>query len=681
MLFAFTMTLLATSAQAQERRRAGTVRLEVRPGQLGPLDLRFTQDGFGGEFSIVNDGKEPLVVSRIAVRGDESRAGASLSFRLVDGAVPATIAPGTFRKVRVQWAPERGARLRQLFAHVVVTTSDERSGDVAVGVRAQVPGWLGPLEGHVLSLLIGAPLVGLLFMFLGTALGVRHPKLPRRIALTSLAVQSGLAVFVGASFRPDVSRADGNDGLQFVEHGVWLRSLGAELFFGVDGTCAAALVVTSLIGLLSLFPSPAYRGPNGGTGYHAAYLTLSSAVAGALTAMDGLLFAIFTAVAVMVSTLLIGGWGLSGRRAAATKLALLGTVAVACLFVAVVSLSRHADPTFLVDGTKTSVTFSLPELSRVALGAKGAMLFGAPLVKALFVLVLIASLVLLGAFPLHAWVGPAVTEVNAATAALISASLPAIGACALLRIGCAVLPEGMRWASGVVVALGAVTAALGALGALGQTDLRRLAAAGMIAQVGFLLLGAGSLTSQGLSAAIVIGATRPLACCLFFALAGAIEDRARTADLARLHGIGAHVPGWTVALAIAAFAHAGVMGVGGAWGPMLALLGALPNYPPLALLGALALIVGAVAHFLAVSRIVFGKLGDEWERSALLEPFGGRFPDLTAREWRSVAPVAALLLLLGVWPAPLFSSTAGTVRDLTNAVSPPSADPIAFVER
>jgi NADH-quinone oxidoreductase subunit M len=680
LLVLFLVALVATSgdARAQELRRAGTVRLTAAGGGHGPLDLRFTQEGFVGELAIVNDGKEPLVVSRIAVRGDaaDPRAPPKLTLRLADAMLPATIAPGASRKAIVHWLPERGVRLRQLYAHVVVTTSDEQSGEVAMGVRAQIPGLLGPLEGHVLSLLIGIPLLGALLTFLARALGRRDDKTPHLVAVTALALQAMLALYIYRGFASDVSRLDGNDGLQFVEHGVWIRGLSAEIFFGVDGTSAAALLVTSLIALLAIVPERTV--PRGATGYHTAYLTLAAAAPGALCAMDGLLFVLFTSFAVIAAAVLVGGWGGAGRREASLKLVVLGTLAVVCLLVVVLAVSRQADATFLVDGTKTSTTFSLPELSRVALGAKGAKLFGGALVKVAFVLVLVASLVLLGAFPLHAWLAPTYVEASTATGALVATTLPTIGGCALLRIGCAVLPEGMRWASGVVVALGAVTAMYGALQALGQTDLRKLAAAGTTTQVGFVLLGAGSLTPQGLSGAMVMGSTRALACGLFLVLAGAIEDRAHTRDLTKLEGVASQLPGWATALAVASLAQAGVMGIGGAWGPMLALVGALPNYPPLALIGAVALVLAAAAHFLVLGRILFGKLDEAWQRHPLLEPFGGRFPELTAREWASIAPLATIVVVLGVWPAPLFASTTGTVRDLTNAVSPPGPDQIAL---
>ena len=85
-------------------------------------------------------------------------------------------------------------RLRQLFAHVIVTTSDEQSGEVAMGVRAQVGGWLGPLEGHVLSLLIGIPLLGALLTIIVRALGRRDDKTPHTIALLSLFPRSAFSV-------------------------------------------------------------------------------------------------------------------------------------------------------------------------------------------------------------------------------------------------------------------------------------------------------------------------------------------------------------------------------------------------------------------------------------------------------------------------------------------------------
>lgn len=676
-------TLLAAAplARAQDARRAGTVRLEAPGGGRGPIELLPAKDGFAGELAIVNDGKEPLVVSRVVVRGDatDPRAPPRLVARLVEGSLPATIAPGASRRAFVQWAPERGLRVRQLFAHVVVTTSDEQTGEVAMGVRAQIPGPLGPLDKRVLSSLVGAPLLGALAIFLLRASGRKDERLAHRVGVLALALQAALAIYVYRGFAPDVSLADGNDGLQFVEHSVWIRGVAAELFLGVDGTSVGPVLVVSLVALLAMLPERAAM--RGSAGYHEAYLVLAAAVPGALASMDALLFVLFTSVAVASAALLVGGWGAEGRERAATRLAVSGTLAVVLLLVATLAVARSADPTFLVDGARTGTTFSFPELARVALGVKGAKLFGVALPKAGFVLVLVASLVLLGAFPLHGWLPSMLASARTAPSAVVLAALPAIGTVALLRFGCSVLPEGMRWASGVVVAIGAVTAAYGALAALGEGDLRKLAAYASMSQVGFAVLGVGSLTPQGISGAMLLASTRALACAGFVLVVGAVEDRVRTRDVTRLSGVASQMPGWATALAITALAQAGVLGLGGAWGPLLALFGALPNYAPLAIVASLALVTLGAAHLFAVGRVLFGRLDPAWEKSPLLESFGGRLPDLTSREWTTIAPLATLVVILGVWPAPLIAGTSGTARDLTRAVSPPGPEQIALLPR
>ncbi|AKU94104.1 NADH-ubiquinone oxidoreductase chain M [Labilithrix luteola] len=676
------LVLLAASAgaaRAEDGRRAGSVRLEAGAGHggRGPIELQARDGAFTGELVIANEGKEPLVVSRIAVRGDaaDPRTPPKLIVKPDGGVLPFTIAPGASKKAIVQWAPERGVRLRQLFGHVVVTTSDESAGEVAMGVHAQVPGLLGPLEAHVLSLLVGVPVLGALIVLLLRAFGRSDDRTTSQVTTVALVVQTLLALYVYRGFAGDVSRLDGNDGLQFIEHAVWIRPLAAEIFLGVDGIAAIALLVTSLVALFGLLFDR--RGPRGAPGYHAAYLALAASAAGAICAMDGLLFVIFTAVAVVSATVLASGRLGARHSHAALRFGVLGLVAVFALLVAIVAVSRHADATFLVDGTRTATSFSLPELSRVALGSKQATLFGGALVKVAFGFVLLASIVLLGAFPLHGWLAPVLTTAPRAAGALVSAAMPAIGICALLRLGCAVLPEGMRSASGIVVALGAVTSAYGAFAALAQTDLRRLAAYASMTQIGFVLLGAGSMTPQGLSGAIVATEGRAVSMALFLLVVAAVDDRAHTDDVTVLEGVGRTMPGLSAVIAVAALGQAGVMGFGGAWGPLLALLGALPNYGPLALVSVVALLVLAVAHLRVVSRLVFGRLDPSWEKSPLLEAFGGRFPDLTGREWMAMAPLAVLVVLLGLWPAPLLGVTTGTVRDIANAVSPPGAEQIA----
>src|SRR5690606_9707480 len=159
------------------------------------------------------------------------------------------------------------------------------------------------------------------------------------------AVQLALAVYVYRGFSSDVTRLDGNDGLQLVERVVWVRALSAEIFLGVDGIAAPALVVTSLVAFFAMLPER--RVARGAAGYHSAFLVLDAAVCGVLVAMDGLLFVLFVALACIAAVFLVGVWGGPDRRRAATRLSLVTLFATSLLLVAVFGAASNADPTFL----------------------------------------------------------------------------------------------------------------------------------------------------------------------------------------------------------------------------------------------------------------------------------------------------------------------------------------------
>ncbi len=98
-------------------------------------------------------------------------------------------------------------------------------------------------------------------------------------------------------------------------------------------------------------------------------------------------------------------------------------------------------------------------------------------------------------------------------------------------------------------------------------------------------------------------------------------------------------------------------------------------------LSALGLVLAAVYSLGAFQKVFLGHFKASWQTSAALDPFGGRFPDLTAREVASIAPLALLTIVLGFWPVPLFSLIAGGVRDATSFVDPAGPDQIASLFR
>ena len=105
-----------------------------------------------------------------------------VSVRFAEGAptTATTLRRALTRGLLVSWAPERTPRVRQAFGHVVVTSTDEQSGEVAMGFRAQLPTGLGWIGEHALSLLVVWPLVVVLIAGLSRLAGRRDDPLVRR---------------------------------------------------------------------------------------------------------------------------------------------------------------------------------------------------------------------------------------------------------------------------------------------------------------------------------------------------------------------------------------------------------------------------------------------------------------------------------------------------------------------
>jgi NADH-quinone oxidoreductase subunit M len=673
----FVWPLAAAAEQAKPPK--GTIAVTLPDGSSGPLELAPHESGYVGELSITNKGPEPLAVSRIAIRGDDDdvRAPAKLSVRFVEGGGTAlTVPPGGTRKVQVTWLPERDPRVHQAFAHVMITSSDEAAGEIAVGVHGEIPRGLLVVTAHAPSWLIFLPLLGVALALAMHLTGQKDDKLLRQVAVGVTALQCLIALWMVSAFNPDVTRIDGNDGYQFIEHAVWIRSLGVEYFVGVDGASMPMILLTAILGLVgALAAQTIERRPKG---FFAFYMLLLSGLMGVFLSLDLVLLFCFWQLVLVPLYFLVGMWGAERREAAAAKLFVVTLIASGLMLLGIVALWANADRTFLVDGTPVTRTSSIPELMRVAFHAKKLVLFGAPLVKVAWICLFVGFAAVLPLFPLHRWLPDAFVTSPTPIAIVLGGLVVKVGAYGIVRVCYGVLPEASRWAAGTTVALGVVGVLYGALCAMAQTDLKRMVAYATMSQMGFCLVGLGSLTPQGIAACLIQMVSHGLVVTMLLLCVGSLEDRIKTRDVGRIGGLAGEVPMYAVFFAFALFASAGLPGLIGFWGEALALFGAFPTYRALTVLAALGLGLGAAYHVTAIHKLLFGKLPESWRKDPVLEPFGGKIPELNARELAMLAPIAVVAAILGVWPAPLLSLIAGGVRDVTALVNPPGPDQIAF---
>jgi NADH-quinone oxidoreductase subunit M len=641
---------------------SGRILLTLPDGRPGRLELSPGQGGWSGELRITNVGAEPLIVSRVAIRGDEDdvRSPQFVSVRFIEGApTTATLLPGATRGLLVSWSPERTPRVRQAFGHVVVTSTDEQAGEVAMGFHGQLPTALGWIGAHALSLLVAWPLVVVLIAGLSRLAGRRDDPLVRRASIGTAVVELLLAAWSYRSFVPDFARSDGNDGFQLVERCVWVRSLGAEWYVGVDGTSVLLVFLAAAVGLVAVLVDGQRVRTDA---YYSALALLLSAVTGALVALDmALLFATWATLLVAL-TVLVGLWGGARAHAAAARLGIAGGIGAAALILAFAALWAGSGRGLLVDGSVVAHTMSIPELARTSFAARGPLL-GLPFAVAVWLLLFVAVVSASPLVPLHGWLPDVLEQGPPGAAIVIGGITAALGPYLLIRVGLGALPEGARWAGSSLAAFGAIAAAWGALCAMVQRDLRRFVGYVVVANAGLCVFGIGSLTPQGIAGAVMALFAHGLAAAMLLALASAIGSRARTCDVVSMKGLAGDAPVLAVLLAAALAVSLGIPGLAGSWGVLLTFVGGFVRHPLLGLIVAASLVASAAAHARMARLLLFDPIDPGWRKSRSLEPYGGRLPDATSLEMLALVPMAAVALVIGLWPVPALSPMESAARD------------------
>ena len=630
-------------------------RLAVSPST--GLELSASGDRqFSGTFELKNVGDAPLTITRVVARTSPSdpRLPAGVGVDWAGRKGPITLAPQQSEEVQVSWN-EGVAKARELYGHILVEhdltdASGEPSRPVAIGIHAEAHNFLGK---HILSIMTFLPLLGLLALFIAHLMGYKKDKNLRWFVMALMGVNLLLAVWLYTQFDPTLLKDHGNDGYQFVERGVWIRSLRVEYFLGIDGISVTMVLLTALISFVGVIASWSIEKHI--KGYFAMYCLLVTGMMGTFVALDLLLFFVFWEVMLLPMYFLIGIWGGPRRQYAAIKFFVYTLAGSVFMLLAFIFLYVNADPTYLVDGLATDRSLAIPELGRVAWAAKGMTVLGISAVKLMWVWLFVGFAIKIPMFPFHTWLPDAHVEAPTAISVILAGVLLKMGTYGILRINFTILPEATRWAAPAMAVFGVIGILYGAFCAMAQSDLKKLVAYSSVSHMGFCLLAMGSLTPQGIEACLVQMFNHGLITAMLFTLVGVVYDRVHTRDLDKFGGLASEMPLYSAFMGFAFMASLGLPGLSGFWGEAMTFIGAFPRYRVLTILAATGVIVTAAYHLWALQRMFLGKFREEWRKNKYLEPFGGKFPEINRREIASIAPLAFLVLLLGFWPRPLLN--------------------------
>lgn len=256
------------------------------------------------------------------------------------------------------------------------------------------------------------------------------------------------------------------------------------------------------------------------------------------------------------------------------------------------------------------------------------------------------------AVPFHMWT-PDVYEGAPTPVTAFFASAPKVAGMMLLIRVCigAMLPAAEAWQQ-IITFIAIASMVLGAVGAIGQTNIKRLVAYSSIANVGFMLIGlaAATVTPLGVAAVLtylVVYVVMTLGTMLVV-LQLRRADGSMSETIADLSGLYRQRPGLAAALAAFMFSLAGIPPLFGFWPKLLVFNAAISaGLFPLAVIGVLASVIGAF-YYLRIIKVMFFD-----------EASGVAFPVMPSIAERGLILASALFVSVIGWGliAPLQSVT------------------------
>ncbi|HEY9578255.1 MAG TPA: NADH-quinone oxidoreductase subunit M [Rhizorhapis sp.] len=460
----------------------------------------------------------------------------------------------------------------------------------------------------ILTLMLGVPMAAAILCLFTEA------KLARQIALLATLIDLILGIVLWTNFQ---IAADAPQ-WQFTEYAPIFGRFAWAM--GIDGISLMLIMLTVFLMPICIGASWVSIDKRVGE-YMAAFLLMEVLMIGVFTAQDIFLFYIFFEAGLIPMYLIIGVWGGANRVYASYKFFLYTLLGSVLMLIAMLWMAREAGTT------------SIPVLLEYD--------FPAEAQTWLWLAFFASFAVKMPMWPVHTWLPDAHVQAPTAGSVILAGVLLKMGGYGFIRFSLPMFPEASAQMAWLVFGLSMIAVVYTSLVALVQNDMKKLIAYSSVAHMAIVTAGLFAFNQQGIEGAMMVMLGHGLVSGALFLCVGVIYDRLHTREISRYGGLSINMPRYAVLFLLFTMASIGLPGTSNFVGELLALIGVYQAGSWVAFVCTTGIILGAAYMLYLYRRICYG---DQVNKDA------AAMPDLSKREMWLLAPIAAVVLWMGVYP-------------------------------
>ena len=502
---------------------------------------------------------------------------------------------------------------------------------------------------NLLTLVGALPLVGAALIYL---IPTKDSELVKKFALLVTSLVAIAAIFLVVGFDKSITS------LQYAQSYSWIPTFNINFALGIDGISLVLILLSTI--LVPIVILATWNESEGGRWspkvFYSLLLVLETMMIGVFASTDVFLFYVFFEAMLVPVYFLIGGFGSGDRAAAAVKFLLYslfgGLLMLASIVGIFVMSTRYGNRTFDITTLSGLHTVLTPMMENVLfLGFFIAFAIKAPL------------------WPLHTWLPDAAKSATPGTSVLLLGVLDKVGTFGMIRYCLTLFPEASKTFTPMIITLAVISILYGAFLAIGAKDIKRLIAYTSISHFGFITMGIFAMTSQGMSGATLYMFNHGFSTAALFLVAGFMISRRKSSTISDFGGLQRITPIMAWSFFIAGMSSLALPGLSSFVSEFLVLVGTYTRYPVAAVIGTLGIVLAALYILIPIQKTLHGPTTEGNEN----------LKDLNLREKIAIAPVIAIIVVMGFYPKPVLDFINPTSEKIvTNAGF---TDPVAEVNK